>query len=213
MTEQRSEHLSAFMDGASDDPSILDEVLQQPELAEKWQRYHLIGDALRRELPNELHLDFSDKVAAALEEEPTVIGRPRVEPEVAQDDLDSDSVERDNVVGLRGWFRQGSQFAVAASVAVAVILGVQQFNQPQVEEPFSAAPVLRVPGIEAGLAPVSLEQTRAVPRSDVAEQRRRINAYINDHQQQLRNKETQQQEQSAVNEAQPDRETADNQPN
>jgi sigma-E factor negative regulatory protein RseA len=73
--------------------------------------------------------------------------------------------------------------AIAASVAVAMIIGVQQFNQTDVEQPFSsAAPILGIPG---GLSPVSFEQTRTVPQNDMVEQKRRINAYIADHQQQM----------------------------
>jgi sigma-E factor negative regulatory protein RseA len=74
--------------------------------------------------------------------------------------------------------------AIAASVAVAMIIGVQQVNQPDVNQPFNAAPP--IPGIQGGLSPVSFDQTPAIPNSDWLEQRRRINAYMTDHNQQLR---------------------------
>ena len=37
-----------------------------------------------------------------------------------------------------------------------------------------------------GLSPVSFDQTRSIPNSDVVQQKRRINAYLTDHKQQLR---------------------------
>jgi sigma-E factor negative regulatory protein RseA len=74
--------------------------------------------------------------------------------------------------------------AIAASVAVAMIIGVQQVNQADVNQPFNAAPP--IPGIQGGLSPVSFEQTRSIPNSDAVEQKRRINAYLTDHKQQLR---------------------------
>ena len=36
------------------------------------------------------------------------------------------------------------------------------------------------------LSPVSFDQTRSIPNSDVVQQKRRINAYLTDHKQQLR---------------------------
>jgi sigma-E factor negative regulatory protein RseA len=74
--------------------------------------------------------------------------------------------------------------AIAASVAVVMIIGVQQLNQADVNQPFNAAPP--IPGIQGGLSPVSFDQVRNVPDSDGVEQRRRINAYMTDHKQQLR---------------------------
>jgi sigma-E factor negative regulatory protein RseA len=74
--------------------------------------------------------------------------------------------------------------AIAASVAVAMIIGVQQVNQSEVNQPFNAAPP--IPGIQGGLSPVSFDQTRSIPNSDAVQQKRRINAYLTDHNQQLR---------------------------
>jgi sigma-E factor negative regulatory protein RseA len=65
-----------------------------------------------------------------------------------------------------------------------MIIGVQQVNQADVDQPFNAA--APIPGIQGGLSPVSFDQTRTVPNFDGVEQRRRINAYLTDHKQQLR---------------------------
>ena len=99
---------------------------------------------------------------------------------------------------------QSGQFAVAASVALAVILGVQHLNQPAPSEPFTTAPTA---GPQGGLAPVSLEQTRTLPRNDMNEvlaKKRKINALIADHEQQVKLKQVQIDEEEKVSE-EPDR--------
>jgi sigma-E factor negative regulatory protein RseA len=71
-------NLSALMDDALDESeaaSALDALTLEPSLRRDWELYHLIGDSLRQgaEPWPELAADFSDRVMAALEEEPTVL--------------------------------------------------------------------------------------------------------------------------------------------
>ncbi|MFQ3235422.1 MAG: sigma-E factor negative regulatory protein RseA [Paraglaciecola sp.] len=169
---QKIENLSAWIDGEFQQHQLIDKLKSDELLAQKWQRYHLIRDGLRKELPPQINFDIAANVAAALEFEPSILA-----PKKSWRDLPLIG----NVVPFA---KQGGQMAVAASVAVAMIIGVQQFNQPELEQPFNSAPPIL--GIQGGLSPVSLEQTRTLPRTDVSEQRRVINAYLNDHKQQLR---------------------------
>lgn len=177
MTQQQ-EKLSAFMDGEVDGSSIVDDISANEELQSKWRRYHVIRSGLRKEASVGANLDITAQVAAALEDEPAIVApkksRWRSVPVLG------------NVVPFA---KQSGQFAVAASVAVAVILGVQQFNQPAPSEPFMTAPTVAPQG---GLAPVSLEKSRTLPRNDmnvVLEKKRKINALIADHEQQVRLKQ------------------------
>ncbi len=173
MTIKNSEHLSAALDGEHNDPGILAMVAGEAELTAKWQRYHLARDLMRDEMPAMLMLDISAKVAAKLAEEPTVLAPKRT--------------KRLPLVGaVVPLMRQGGQYAIAASVAVAMVLGVQQLNHTGPEQPFSTAPVPTIPGIQGGLSPVSLEQHRTLPRASALEQRKRMNAYMSDHHLQLR---------------------------
>jgi sigma-E factor negative regulatory protein RseA len=174
---QKFENVSALVDGeasasGTSDSPLLEAVLNDNELMQKWNNYHLIRDTLRKELPKQLDLDIANQVAIALQSEPVILA-----PKRKWHDLPLVS----NVVPFA---KQGGQMAIAASVAVAMILGVQQFNHANVEQPFNAAPPIL--GIQGGLSPVSLEQTRALPRTDVAEQRRILGAYLSDHKQQMR---------------------------
>lgn len=173
---QKFENLSALVDGEqsanSSSSHVLDAVKNDAELQLKWKSYHLIRNGLRQEFPENINFDIADKVAQALKSEPVILA-----PKKTWRDLP--------LVGrVVPFAKQGGQMAIAASVAVAMIIGVQQLNQNDVSQPFNAAPP--IPGIQGGLSPVSFDQTRAIPNSDGVEQRRRINAYLTDHKQQLR---------------------------
>jgi sigma-E factor negative regulatory protein RseA len=186
---QKFENLSALVDGESGVSSslnslVLDAVKNDTELQLKWKSYHLIRDGLRQELPAIINFDIADKIAQALEAEPAILA-----PKKTWHDLPLVS----NIVPIA---KQGGQMAIAASVAVAMIIGVQQLNQADVNQPFNAAP--HISGIQGGLSPVSFDQTRAIPNSDAVEQKRRINAYMIDHKQQLRFKTIQGNETSAI---------------
>ena len=174
---QKFESLSALVDGENSDyisssSNVLDAVKNDAELQLKWKSYHLIRDGLRKELPENINFDIAAKVAQALEAEPAILAPKRTWRDLP-------------LVGrVIPFAKQGGQMAIAASVAVAMIIGVQQLNPSDVNQPFNAAPP--IPGIQGGLSPVSFDQTRTIPNSDGVEQRRRINAYLTDHKQQLR---------------------------
>jgi sigma-E factor negative regulatory protein RseA len=186
---QKFENLSALVDGeanASDSSSsgVFDALKSDTNLQGKWQSYHLIRDGFRKELPVNMDIDIAKRVALALENEPAILA-----PKRTWRDLPLIG----NVVPFA---KQGGQMAIAASVAVAMIIGVQQVNQSDSDQPFSAAPPIL--GVQGGLSPVSFDQTRAVPSVDTLEQRRRINAFMADHKQQLRFKTNQTSVQKSV---------------
>jgi sigma-E factor negative regulatory protein RseA len=174
---QKFENLSALVDGelnasVSSSSDLLKAVKNDADLQQKWKSYHLIRDSLRQELPANINFDIAGKVAQALEGEPAILA-----PKKTWRDLPLAG----RVVPFA---KQGGQMAIAASVAVAMIIGVQQFNQVDINQPFNAAPPIL--GIQGGLSPVSFDQTRTITNSDAVEQRRRINVYMTDHKQQLR---------------------------
>ncbi len=70
------EKFSSFLDGELDDDeldALLGRIRQADELRLAWDTYHLIGDALRNQLGNEV----VSRVASRLASEPVVIGRQR----------------------------------------------------------------------------------------------------------------------------------------
>ncbi len=190
MTHQH-ENLSAFMDGEMSDSGIIDAVKNDEAMQEKWRRYHLIRSGLRKEASVAPALDLTAQIAAQIEQEPTVMAPKRTWADLP-------------VIGnVIPFAKQTGQFAVAASVAAAVILGYQQMNYSPTE-PFMTAPTT---GSIGGLAPVSLEQSRTIPRDDMAalmKKHRQVNALLEDHQQQIKLKQSDIEEQTDSKEKTPE---------
>lgn len=160
MTEKLHQSLSSVMDGAGDDlelPRLLNamqassEVRQ--ELSEKWRRYHLAQGILRGELrslkqPQVAQIDLSAAIMEQLEQEEQVFTDAGAASDLGFFQKEATSgfaVAPQAATTLptsekrldRGqWFR-GS--ALAASVALLVITGVQIFNMGK--DPGAAAPV------------------------------------------------------------------------
>ncbi len=93
---------------------------------------------------------------------------------------------------MPSWFHQFGQVAIAATVTLAVIVGVQQYNggdsgAPQLAD--SQLPVLQTVPFTGQAEPVSLsrESLRQQPtEAQLMEQRKRINAILQDYELQLR---------------------------
>ena len=177
-----NERISVLMDGETSEASWLKSVLQDSQQQETWVRYHLIGDALRDELPGPITLDLADRVAQALADEPTVLApralgwQARVKPIAAQ------------------VLRHGGQFAIAASVAAVSILGVQQYQLSQIAAPVSVLNTVPVGGMATPVS-VNYQADRRslehVPQPMMTEAQRRadqerIAAFLRDHQLQQR---------------------------
>lgn len=187
------EQISALMDGDLSDAEVLNELEMDSDLQDTWGRYHLIGDAMRGDLPVNLQLDLSDSIMAALEDEPTILApkpvetAPVLQPAVAPVKKDSNVVPLFRRVG-----QQLGQYAIAASVAAAVIFGVQQY---QGQDGVPANPVLNTIPIGGSAAPVSVHypqqdgaraRQQGLTEQQMQEQRERINAFLRDHQLQQR---------------------------
>ena len=187
------EQISALMDGDLIDAEVLNELEMDSDLQDTWGRYHLIGDAMRGDLPVNLQLDLSDSIMAALEDEPTILApkpvetAPVLQPAVAPVKTDANVVPLFRRVG-----QQLGQYAIAASVAAAVIFGVQQY---QGQDGVPANPVLNTIPIGGSAAPVSVHypqqdgaraRQQGLTEQQMQEQRERINAFLRDHQLQQR---------------------------
>jgi sigma-E factor negative regulatory protein RseA len=189
---QQLEKLSAFVDGEHHDPDIAKSLTQDPGLADKWKRYHLVRDCIRREMSADIHFDISAEIAKKLENE-----LPMIAPTRTWQELPIVA----NVIPL---IKQSGQLAVAACATAVMIFSYQSYNQPEETLPFLTAPTEFGP--QGGLAPVSLSRNKGVDREGMAivlEQQRQINAIIEDHQRQLKLKNAGQSKISQTPEAEP----------
>src|SRR5262245_4737823 len=130
------DRISALMDGELDDKAAglaLDALASEGEARDTWRTYHLISDALGKS--RMLSDGFSERVAAALAKEPTVLAprrRPAAEP--------------------RRWV------ALAAGVAAVSLVGWLGFAPQQI----AVAPVAQAP-LQVRQAPKPEAKPAVVP--------------------------------------------------
>lgn len=105
MADTTAEQLSVLMDGESDVREAeftLRRLAKDAELKARWERYHLISDALRNNLPAALDIRFAERLQQALDAEAalnTLVVRT-----------------------LPAWYKPAVGFGLAASVTLAVAL-------------------------------------------------------------------------------------------
>ena len=140
MSEKLKGSLSAIIDGEADEfelRRVLDEIDKNEELRATWERYHLIGARLRGEridtqakLRQQVwdELDFAEEVDDV----------SQLPSGIAVDDDPQSQPKRQ----LGRW----TGIAVAATVAIAVVLGFNNFATP-VNEPIQNVVVLDEPGV------------------------------------------------------------------
>lgn len=139
MANEQEERVSALADGELE-PHQLDGLLarmrEDNALRERWARYHLISDALHNNLTRGTQIDISQRISAALEQEPVIFAPlwQRAFPS-------------------RRMVKQAAGVAMAASVTAVAILGAQWANQDMP----SAVTVPTVASVAAPAAPNSIE--------------------------------------------------------
>lgn len=189
------EKLSALMDGELVDKVLINELERDQYSQQTWKNYHLIGDVMRGEAPEKPEWNIAESVALALENEPAHSTYSSQSSVIELDEFrgkESQPTPAKARRQLPAWLNQFGQVAVAACVSLAVILGVQQYGgsdpaAPQADQ----LPVLQTIPFAGSAEPVSLtrasvEEQQNLNASSIQEQRRRINAMLQDYELQLR---------------------------
>ncbi|MEW5288340.1 anti-sigma-E factor RseA [Erwinia papayae] len=184
----QKEQLSALMDGETLDNEVLSALSKDVVLQQNWESYHLIRDMLRGDIGQVIHFDISARVAAAIENEPLnkttrLIPEPQPTPQRYS--------RMPFWQKMRPWAAQITQVGVAACVSLAVIVGVQHYNQPQNGQSQSDSPVFNTLPMMGQASPVSLgvpsdSAINSNAPQQVQEQRRRVNAMLQDYELQRR---------------------------
>lgn len=163
MGVSKDEHLSALVDdeaGGFERRRLTDELIHNAEDRARWSRYHLIGDVMRGEAPVMLDSGFAARISAAIAEE---------EMEAAPAALQARRLTRP-VVG----------FAMAASVAVATVLGVQGLMGPE-QTPGSGATLSAQAPTAAPEAVRQVAVTRVPVDAQAAGDARRTTVNLNNY--------------------------------
>ncbi len=147
------EEISALMDGEVDYQKMqqyLREMRNDPDQRNCWEQYHLIGDALRNNLPPHLNRSFVNSISEAIAEED--LPAP-VAPQVTQ----TPKTKRQAMIN------PFSGFAIAASVAAVAYLGVGMITVEEAAGPSMASNTSTV----APVAPVAQNLPQTLPQSGV----------------------------------------------
>ncbi|WP_312953338.1 anti-sigma-E factor RseA [Superficieibacter sp.] len=182
----QKEKLSALMDGETLDSELLSELTRSPEMQKTWESYHLIRDSLRGDTGDVLHFDISSRVMAAIASEPASL-IPEAQPAPQQ------WQKMPFWHKVRPWASQLTQMGVAACVSLAVIVGVQHYNEQgeatqQPETPvFNTLPMMgKASPVSLGVPAEGAVASNGGQQQQVQEQRRRINAMLQDYELQRR---------------------------
>ena len=185
MSESKFETISSLVDNYqntdTESAQTIDEMLKDEHLSTTWQRYHLIGDVIRDEVPPELPVDLSAQIAAALEDEPTVLAPKNVE-------IKASNTFKAKVIQL---VKPLGQIAIAASAAGLMIIGVQQ-NTAENNETITPNQIVQTKPLAGFANPVSFNYQQPVKYQKQAvleqrmEQQRRFQALLSDHEQQVK---------------------------
>ncbi|TMO24873.1 RseA family anti-sigma factor [Pseudoalteromonas sp. S4741] len=175
-----NESLSALLDG---EQTLNDATIASDDVA-TFGRYALIGDAMRaKENNNNMDFDISDRISLALESEP-------VYADFSQSDsvATPSSTETDNKVVAFNWRKPVAQLAIAASVAMFTIVGVNTL--PQGEDAVqNEIPLLQTTPLTGMASPVSYSSAPALENAEQGLrelQQQRIGALVLEHQRQAR---------------------------
>lgn len=178
------EKLSALMDGEVIDNALISELEQDPEALLTWKNYHLVGDVIRGEVPEKVEWDIAGSVAVALEDEPahSTLTNAKLASQEATLEPQPNPIKARRQ--LPAWLSQLGQVAIAASVTLAVVVGVQQYGVPsqatQSEQPVQ---VLSTVPWGGSASPVSL--TRQSLENSQENLRQRVHSYSSDFDKQM----------------------------
>lgn len=176
MNERINESLSALLDGEADELEIrrlLNQAEHDEQLLDKWANYQMIGAIMRQEPVVEI--DLAKGVRQALDGQP----------------MDELPVTTENVA-RRSWYKLAASGAVAASVMVAVLVGVQWQQQVTDDAGMPVAALATDVATQAEAAPMpvlvaqSSEQAllTAEQQQQLEDAQRRLQEYVLRHNEQ-----------------------------
>lgn len=179
----QKELLSAYMDGEQVNPTFTEQLCQDAELQESWEDFHTIRSIMRQESNIVLGADFTAKMESLIATEEIQVPNAMTSQPLPQEVEDAPFMQK-----LKAWFMPITQVAVAASVCLVAVLGVQSFNAKSTVQSAVDAPVLQTLPFNNGVQEVSYNApSKDVMTAEQLEQKnKRIGAMLQSYELQRR---------------------------
>ncbi len=137
MSNLSDERLSSLLDGELDDTQqrhAVDALGGDAEARERWERFHLAGDALHGDLAEAIDPRFASRVMAAIDDEPAILA-PSLPRQSSTSTSTSTSSTRTHAPSRLS--KRFAGLAVAASVAAVAVMGVESLYHEDPAAPFN----------------------------------------------------------------------------
>lgn len=179
----QKELLSAYMDGEQVNPTFTEQLCQDAELQESWEDFHTIRSIMRKESNVVLGADFTTKMESLIATEEIQVSNAMTSQPLPQEVENVPFMQK-----LKAWFMPITQVAVAASVCLVAVLGVQSFNAKSTVQSAVDAPVLQTLPFNNGVQEVSYNApSKDVMTAEQLEQKnKRIGAMLQSYELQRR---------------------------
>ena len=179
----QKELLSAYMDGEQVNPTFTEQLCQDAELQESWEDFHAIRSIMRKESSVVLGADFTAKMESLIATEEIQVSNAMTSQPLPQEVENAPFMQK-----LKAWFMPITQVAVAASVCLVAVLGVQSFNAKSTVQSAVDAPVLQTLPVNNGVQEVSYNApSKDVMTAEQLEQKnKRIGAMLQSYELQRR---------------------------
>ena len=179
----QKELLSAYMDGEQVNPTFTEQLCQDAELQESWEDFHTIRSIMRKESNVVLGADFTAKMESLIATEEIQVPNAMMSQPLPQEVENAPFMQK-----LKAWFMPITQVAVAASVCLVAVLGVQSFNAKSTVQSAVDAPVLQTLPFNNGVQEVSYNApSKDVMTAEQLEQKnKRIGAMLQSYELQRR---------------------------
>ena len=179
----QKELLSAYMDGEQVNPTFTEQLCQDAELQESWEDFHTIRSIMRKESNVVLGADFTAKMESLIATEEIQMPNAMTSQPLPQEVENVPFMQK-----LKAWFMPITQVAVAASVCLVAVLGVQSFNAKSTVQSAVDAPVLQTLPFNNGVQEVSYNApSKDVMTAEQLEQKnKRIGAMLQSYELQRR---------------------------
>ncbi|WP_448757830.1 RseA family anti-sigma factor [Aggregatibacter sp.] len=179
----QKELLSAYMDGEQVNPTFTEQLCQDAELQESWEDFHTIRSIMRKESNVVLGADFTAKMESLIATEEIQVPNAMTSQPLPQEVENTPFMQK-----LKAWFMPITQVAVAASVCLVAVLGVQSFNAKSTVQSAVDAPVLQTLPFNNGVQEVSYNApSKDVMTAEQLEQKnKRIGAMLQSYELQRR---------------------------